>query len=87
MLCSVTTSVDLGFDLYDHSDTQRPTFISILFSHLYSLQKSNILSVHLPSHTDGLFLVWLLQNTQVTEAWNKIAESFKCTPIEGNIHN
>ncbi|XP_062872147.1 proliferation-associated protein 2G4b [Trichomycterus rosablanca] len=23
------------------------------------------------------------QNTQVTEAWNKIAESFKCTPIEG----
>uniref|UniRef100_A0A4W3H9N1 Proliferation-associated 2G4 n=1 Tax=Callorhinchus milii TaxID=7868 RepID=A0A4W3H9N1_CALMI len=23
------------------------------------------------------------QNTQVTEAWNKIAQSFKCTPIEG----
>ncbi|KAL1020892.1 hypothetical protein UPYG_G00006060 [Umbra pygmaea] len=23
------------------------------------------------------------QNTQVTEAWNKIAKSFKCTPIEG----
>ncbi|KAG7283201.1 hypothetical protein CRUP_004943, partial [Coryphaenoides rupestris] len=23
------------------------------------------------------------QNTQVTEAWNKIAQSFKCSPIEG----
>uniref|UniRef100_A0A8D3CGR6 Proliferation-associated 2G4, b n=1 Tax=Scophthalmus maximus TaxID=52904 RepID=A0A8D3CGR6_SCOMX len=23
------------------------------------------------------------QNTQVTEAWNKIAKSFKCSPIEG----
>uniref|UniRef100_A0A8C2DNI6 Proliferation-associated protein 2G4-like n=1 Tax=Cyprinus carpio TaxID=7962 RepID=A0A8C2DNI6_CYPCA len=23
------------------------------------------------------------QNTQVTEAWNKIAQSFKCNPIEG----
>ncbi|KAM3622274.1 uncharacterized protein V6R79_022471 [Siganus canaliculatus] len=23
------------------------------------------------------------QNTQVTEAWNKISQSFKCTPIEG----
>lgn len=27
------------------------------------------------------FLV--LQNAQVTEAWNKIAQSFKCAPIEG----
>ncbi|KTF77602.1 hypothetical protein cypCar_00049377 [Cyprinus carpio] len=24
-------------------------------------------------------------NTQVTEAWNKIAQSFKCNPIEGEI--
>ena len=23
------------------------------------------------------------QNTQVTEAWNKVAHSFNCTPIEG----
>lgn len=25
----------------------------------------------------------LHKNTQVTEAWNKIAQSFKCSPIEG----
>ena len=23
------------------------------------------------------------QNSQVTDAWNKIAKSFKCSPIEG----
>lgn len=27
----------------------------------------------------------LSQNTQVTEAWNKIAQSFKCTAIEGKL--
>ncbi len=26
-----------------------------------------------------------LKNTQVTEAWNKIAQSFKCNPIEGEL--
>lgn len=28
----------------------------------------------------------MFQNTQVTEAWNKIAESFKCTAIEGKMY-
>lgn len=27
--------------------------------------------------------VFFIQNTQVTDAWNKIAHSFHCTPIEG----
>lgn len=29
------------------------------------------------------FRVFLIQNTQVTDTWNKIAHSFHCTPIEG----
>lgn len=29
------------------------------------------------------YLVLYFQNTQVTEAWNKVAHSFNCTPIEG----
>lgn len=29
------------------------------------------------------YLALYLQNTQVTEAWNKVAHSFNCTPIEG----
>lgn len=32
------------------------------------------------------YFTCLFQNTQVTEAWNKIAESFKCTAIEGKMH-
>lgn len=29
------------------------------------------------------FRVFFIQNTQVTDTWNKIAHSFHCTPIEG----
>jgi len=41
---------------------------------------------------ENVFIIFFIicfsvsQNTQVTEAWNKIAQSFKCMAIEGELN-
>ncbi|RXN26898.1 proliferation-associated 2G4 [Labeo rohita] len=56
----------------------------------YTLKDGDLVKVDLGVHVDGFisnvahsFVVGATKNTQVTEAWNKIAQSFKCMAIEG----
>ncbi|XP_064408413.1 proliferation-associated protein 2G4 isoform X2 [Latimeria chalumnae] len=56
----------------------------------YLLKEGDLVKIDLGVHVDGFianvaysFIVGVTKNTQVTEAWNKIAQSFTCTPIEG----
>lgn len=77
--------VDLGFVLGECLVTQSPPFISAIpFCSVFPSVVQYFCC--LAFHANGLFLACLFQNTQVTEAWNKIAESFKCTAIEGKMH-
>ncbi|KAL6086952.1 hypothetical protein STEG23_004984 [Scotinomys teguina] len=63
----------------------------------YILKEGDLVKIDLGVHVDGFianvahtFVIGVAQgtqpgnqNTQVTEAWNKVAHSFNCTPIEG----